>query len=194
MMYILSNCAELFSILENQNYRIIGIDGMDGAGKSFIANKVATKFDLRHINLDDYVEKNKGQYAPNIKYDLLRRAIEQSQKPIIIDGVCLLAILNNMSIEPDLLLYVKRMSSYGIWHDGDRCEVPEDIDAFISREKESLRSFAKLEARLEGIMTNCEEVKYPELSEELIRYHYNFKPHDKASIIYENIVDDQING
>lgn len=190
-MAIVNNCTELSSLIRQGNYRIVGIDGKDGTGKSTIAQKVSSELKIRHINLDDYVEEyDSGTYVSNIKNEELLSAITISSNPLIIEGVCLLSIMEQFDLKLDLLVYVKKIDSCGFWHDRDKCDLEEDVDEFILKEKASLRSLAEFEAHLEGAQMSTEDVEYPSLSEEIIRYHYVFKPHIKADIIYENVFND----
>jgi len=192
-MSVIKSCNQLAKIIRDGNYKIVGIDGKDGAGKSTIARKVSSELKIRHINLDDYVEKHSGTYVPNIKNEELLAAINSSNNPLIIEGVCLLAIMEKFNLKPDLSVYVKKMDRYGFWHDRDECDLEEDVDDFILKEKKCLRSFAEFEARLEGARMSTENIEFP-LSEEIIKYHHGFKPHIKANIIYENVFNDQFHG
>jgi hypothetical protein len=43
-----------------------------------------------------------------------------------------------------------------------------------------------MEAHIEG-KDAPNDVDFPELAEEIIRYHYGYRPHEKADIIYKRI-------
>lgn len=179
-----SEISEIVRKLKSTDFRLIAIDGIDGSGKSRLASKIANKLGYVHINVDDYLEKHRGGFLGHIKYDLLKTKIENIGAPIIIEGVCLLAVLKKLSKDPDLLIYIKRMSDYGWWRDEGICDVSEDIDEFISKEINDLKKFCEIEAKMEGNELDPEEYKIPALREEIIRYHHKFRPHKKANIAF----------
>ena len=169
-----SEISEIVRKLKSANSRLIAVDGIDGSGKSTLASKLASNLSSAHLNLDDYLEKNRGSFVEYIKYDLLKTKMESVDGPIVIEGVCLLAVLRKLKKDPDLLIYIKRMSDYGWWRDEEICDVTEDIDEFISKEKDDLSKFAEAMAKIEGKEFNPKECNIPELREEIIRYHYEF--------------------
>ena len=61
----------------------------------------------------------------------LRKAIEGAKDPVIIEGVCLLAVFDRLRKHPDLFIYIKRISNCGSWLDQNKCDVRGDIDEFI---------------------------------------------------------------
>ena len=162
-----SKISEIVTSLKTTKPCLIGIDGMDGAGKSTLAKDLSCQLGYAHINLDDYLEKNRGQFVEYVEYDQVKGEIDKAKKPVIIEGVCLLAVIENLSDSLDILIYVKRVSDYGMWYDKEDCEVDEDIDEFIIRKKSG--------------------GSIPALTEEIIRYHYKYKPYEKAGIIYKRI-------
>lgn len=181
-----SNISEIITILRIPGLRLIGIDGMDGCGKSTLASSLSKELGCPHVNIDDHIDKNLGQYVNHVHYDGLQRQLDEAKWPIIIEGVCLLAVLEKMQLSLDTLIYVKRVSNYGSWRDEDDYEVSEDIDDFMNKKKEGLQKFVWAEACIEG-KDVPDDVKFPELAEEIIRYHYTYRPHEKADIIYKRI-------
>ena len=188
-----SEISEIVTKLKSRDFRLIAIDGVDGSGKSRLASKLANKLGYVHINLDDYLEKHRGGFLGHIKYELLKIKMENIKLPVIIEGVCLLAVLRNLKKDPDLLIYIKRMSDDGWWRDEAICEVSEDIDEFVSKEENDLKKFCELEAKMEGKKLDPEECKIPELREEIIRYHYEFRPHKKANIVFNLLTANKAN-
>ena len=151
---------------------MVGIDGIDGSGKSSLAQHLARELGWTHINLDDYVEKDMGKYVEHVRYEQVQSMLNDTEGSIIIEGVCLLAVLEKLQRVPELLIYIKIMSHYGIWYDEDDCAVNGDINDFIRDKRESLQEF---------------DVAFPELAEEIMRYHCHYRPQDKAHIVYERI-------
>ena len=178
--------SKITTVLRTMQPRFVGIDGVDGSGKSLLASLLSRKLGWPHINLDDYVEENMGQYVGHIHYDEVRNILNKTEGSIIIEGICLLAVLERLERHLDLLIYVKRVAHYGRWYDEEDCTVSEDIDDFMKRKKEELRKFVEMEAHIEGNEPPG-EVMFPELAEEIIRYHCKYKPHERADIVYSRI-------
>ena len=143
------------------------------------------------------MEKNRGEFVKYIKYNNLLSKIGTTHEPILIDGVCLLAVCEIINKNPDFLIYIKRVSKNGKWCDEEKCEVTGDIDEFISKvkskifkiDKEKLRLFAELSSEIEGTPLESTKSDSIELWEEIIRYHNQYEPHKKANIIFNRLVD-----
>jgi len=163
-----SDVSEIVAILKTTALGLIGIDGKDGSGKSTLAKDLSEQLGYAHINLDDYLEKNRGQFVEYVKYDQVKEAIGKAKEPVIIEGVCLLAVMEHLSDSPDISIYVKRVADYGMWYDKEDCDINEDIDEFIRRK-------------------NSGGCTIPPLIEEIIRYHNKYKPHKRADLIYRRI-------
>lgn len=181
---------EIIDSLNSRKVSVIGIDGQKDSGKSTLASELASELGYIHINLDDdeYREKNRGQFVPFVKYDKVREKIENAKNTIILDGVCLLAVCERLSITPGLFIYVKRMTNFGTWRDEGKCDVTGDIEEFIAREKEDDRKFMEEVARIEDRVFDTNKWVFSDLVEEIMRYHHKFKPHKKADIMYKRVV------
>ena len=101
---------------------------MDGSGKSTLASSLSKELGCPRVNIDDHIDKNFGKYVNHVNYDGLQRQIDKAKRPIIIEGVCLLAVLERLQLSLDTLIYVKRVSDYGSWRDEDDYEASKDID------------------------------------------------------------------
>jgi hypothetical protein len=180
---------EIKSILKIEKLSLIGIDGKDGSGKTTLASQLANDLGYCHINLDCKLDKNRGNFVENIRYDLLQSELEVSQEPIIIEGVCLLAVLKKLDMRLDKLIYVKLMNVNGKWDDEKECDVQGDVDEFVAGLKDEFQNFMKELARVKGKEFDPAEGVIPELEEEVIRYHHKYKPHMNADIIYNCLTD-----
>ena len=89
--------------LRNMNARRIGVDGIDGCGKTTLAKVIATKLQRRFLSLDDYLERDKGRFLDFIDYPRLH-ADASSEKVFVIEGVCLLHTLQNGKLAIDTLV------------------------------------------------------------------------------------------
>ncbi len=86
---------------------LIGVDGIDGAGKSSFASWLSWQLELPAVNLDLYVVR--GSSPIRWRSDDLRRVLEarqELQRPVICEGILLLAALRDVGRRPDVLVYV----------------------------------------------------------------------------------------
>lgn len=139
-----------------------------------------------HINLDDYIEENRGTFVDYVDYDVVQKRVSKGKEPILIEGVCLLAVLEELQLNLDLLIYVKRINDSGVWGDEDDCDVVGDIDELMAETKQ--RPMIMIAVWEDNEIDPDDVHKYPKLHEEIIRYHHRFRPQDKADIIYKRMV------
>jgi hypothetical protein len=148
---------------------VIAIDGIDGVGKTTLAKNLQAFIGGTLVSLDTF----------------LAAALASSTRPTIVEGVCLCAAMEAVSVEPDLLVYVKCVAEDGYWHDEDTCDPKEGEDALICRLSRDAKRFAELDARLSGepVSGNGAYGLSP-LVEEIIRYHCKYRPSRRAQIVY----------
>jgi hypothetical protein len=158
--------------LRTANARRIGIDGIDGCGKSTLAKVVAAGLGRRVFSLDDYLDRDKGRFLEFIDYPQLRADVSTGGA-YVIEGVCLLYALQRAGLAVDSLVYVKRRH-LGLWADERELDLNEPLEDFLKNER-------KLTAMIAG---ESEVVTDLGLAEEIIRYHYAARPHINAHIVY----------
>lgn len=156
--------------LHSARARRIGIDGIDGCGKTTLAEAVAASLGFRLFSLDDYLEKDKGGFLEFVEYQRLRADVA-AEEAYVVEGVCLLHALQRAELAIDALVYVKRRR-LGLWADERELDLHEPLEEFLKDERE-------LTAMVAG-----EVVTDLGLTEEVIRYHYAVRPHNKAHIVY----------
>lgn len=162
--------------LQESGYLRIGVDGVDGCGKTTLAKSLAEQLDIPLISLDDYLDKNRGGYLDHLRYEELKRAFH-AESQCIIEGVCLLQALDIVNVAIDALVYVKRMQ-HGIWADERECDVIiKNVEVFLEAEKELIEMFSIGE-------TDQTYSALPKLAEELIRYHASYRPFERATFLY----------
>lgn len=147
---------------------VITIDGIDGAGKTCLAGELARRLPAKCIGLDDFVVENQGGYVNHIQYDKLEAAISQMSEssPIIIEGVCILAVLRHVSClrsAPSTKIYVRLTDRLG----------------FSGREF----LYSKGDSAEEVLSSNPHYRGAVE--EEIVRYHFEYKPRENADFIFE---------
>ena len=104
---IIQNDSDLANILlrscPKEGFFLISIDGLNQAGKSTLAKNLVKLMDTECIEVYHYLEKHKGGYIDYIRYNDLRESINrirQKSRVLIIDGICILEILNRIGIKP----------------------------------------------------------------------------------------------
>jgi len=164
---------EILSIIRKRGFGRIGVDGTNKAGKTTMSTKLANELGFSHLNLDDYLEKNKGGFLEFLKYQDIKQDLSELDN-FVIDGVCLLKVLGHIDTPIEVLIYVKRMR-HGLWADETECEVEGDVEKYIKKEKETIRL-------IEGTEEPPDTLG---LAEEIISYHAEYGPQSKADIIYK---------
>jgi hypothetical protein len=170
---------------------IIGVDGTDGVGKTTLANVLREVVGGSVVCLDEFVVNNRGRYIPHLRHRDLKTTLADRDRPVIIEGVCLLAALDAVSVEADVLIYIKRVASYGYWYDEETCDPEEQEEELIRRLSEEAEAFAKLEVPPAGDLDPVETTagSLTPLREEIIRYHFKYRPSWRAQIVFLRLSD-----
>lgn len=158
--------------------KTIGIDGVDGSGKTSLSKEVGKKLNLSVLNLDDYLIKNKENYVENLKYNEIHEFIEKHQNCFIIEGVCLLNILKKLNLNLDCLIYVKRINKRDEWLDEEECDIKGSAEEIIKRIEEKIK------------IINPNSQGLTAFRKEVINYHAIEKPLSKANYFFESIKND----
>lgn len=163
---------KLATYIRDKGCSRIGIDGTNGAGKSTLARSLSVILGLSHLNLDDYLIQEQGGFLDHLKYNEIKRKMLQLEC-FVVDGVCMLSVLEKIETRVDCMIYVKRMC-HGVWADERECEITGDIEEYIKKERELVRLIEESETTPKSLG----------LAEEIIRYHEKYKPHQKAELFY----------
>jgi len=195
-MIVIKEYEELKNIISNHltdtKNSIISVDGVDGCGKSTLSSRIAQDFpNIIHINLDDenFLEQNKGGYINYIKYDFLKNTISdliKNNNIILIDGICILEILNQINLKSSLKIYVKKLVKPEFWLDGTDFDYSKNLEEVIKQKEEELKKFEffianeeKREPRDTDFSTTIEF--------EILQYHFKYRPDLNSDIVFERI-------
>lgn len=177
-----SDVGALAEAIVSRGWERVGLDGVDGVGKSTLGAGLAELLSRRVINLDAHLlHQKQGGFAPYINYLALRNDFQQAGG-FIVEGVCLLDVLSRAGATVDGHVYVKRVR-HGYWADGDECVFPDGVEEAIRKAQADAQIFLEFQARREG-RAHVPSDQPLELTEELMRYHEKFRPHEIAPIVF----------
>ncbi len=161
---------ELAALLKDNGHHRVGIDGHTGCGKTTLAKELSKSLGLDLLSIDDYLDRNQGSFCDQVKFKDLKTAYD-IKSGCIVEGVCLLQVLEAAQLDIDALIYVKRMQN-GIWADESECEVNlENVDQILEEVGKKVK------------LINS-EANLPPLVEEIIRYHASHRPLERADFLY----------
>ncbi|WP_144424978.1 shikimate kinase [Pseudomonas trivialis] len=164
-----TNSQEVVNAIRTMSTTRIGIDGIDGAGKSTLAREVSEALGLPCISLDSFVEKDMKGYVEHIDYLKLKATLEKFEG-YVVEGVCLRQVLRRIQLAP-AVNNIKRVQ-HGVWSDEANLDISEPVDVVLARERELASLFSI------SLVSNLG------LAEEVIRYHAEFRPHNHADVTY----------
>jgi hypothetical protein len=179
--------SHLLELFAQKRATIVGIDGMDGIGKSTLANDVARRIDAKLISLDNYLDRKMGAYVAYLRCAELKVALMEESRMIIVEGVCLRAAAERCGFHVDAHIYALRLDKYGIWDDERICLAATPPEGL----KTELQTFRNV---LAGI-SSSDPAYIPDdqtlgLDGELIDYHAAYRPVERADVLF-NITENR---
>jgi hypothetical protein len=183
MTDICSDIESIGRVVRAAGWRRIGIDGVDGAGKSYLAEWLCQELECPNLDVDDYLHKNQGGYIDFIDYPALAAALA-SMPAFVLSGACLREVLANLGTSLDGNIYIKRVRD-GLWLDEDACVFPDGVDAAIEtlgRHNAMMSQYFDEPHELALSMGNDDE---PRFVEEVMRYHDAYSPQEEADLVFE---------
>ena len=84
---------------------LIALDGLPGVGKSTLAASLSAQLNIRAVHLDDYLGRDCLGFTDYLRYEELQRAL--IQRPVIVEGVCMLDVLDRLEIRADQFIYLQ---------------------------------------------------------------------------------------
>jgi hypothetical protein len=100
--------------------RVIGVEGFSGSGKSRLADDLAARLSATAVHLDRFLPPPAGGPQPYVeRLDLPALAAALTSDPVVIvEGICLRDTLERIGVALHFVVYLKRVSAVGLWHDG----------------------------------------------------------------------------
>ncbi len=180
MKCIISDENQLVEKIKLINPKIVGIDGIDGVGKSTIIAPLISKIiKARIINIDKYLNEKQGKYFQEINFKKIKQDINQclGTDNLIIEGVLLLKILKKIDLKVDCLIYVSDnvwvydWCEYGPYYQRKLEEITKDVEKKTDKVSKALRTYTK-PYKLDGFR------------KEIYHYTYEYMPFNSANIIF----------
>lgn len=97
--------GELAERICSSGASLIALDGCPGAGKSTLAARLSARLTIRTVRLDDYLVPEPTGFLDFLAYEELQRAL--LRRPVIVEGVCMLDVLDRLDLRPDQLVYLR---------------------------------------------------------------------------------------
>jgi len=102
----MTSLTKLLQDIDMHQPAIIGVDGGLGAGKSTIANALAGAIGCTCLHLDSFLLHGRQSFLPSLEYDELGAVLANAKGTLIVEGICLLAVLDRLSVRVDYLVFV----------------------------------------------------------------------------------------
>lgn len=146
---------------------LIAIDGMKGVGKS---TRVAPHLGPPVIGLDSHLKRTSAPYVERIRYPALQKELAgYADRAVVVEGVCVRAVLGRLGLTPHLNVYVRRIGLDGLWPDED-IALGDRLQEELAKEESTARV---LKLPMGG------------LTLDLIRYHARFRPYQSADVVVD---------
>ena len=106
--------SALTPVLHDLPGRVVAIDGRDGVGKTTLGRYLAWHFNVSLIETDLFLVPNQSHlvYRDNEIGRLIYARLKKP-RPVIIEGVSILRLLQRLNMPPDFLIYVRNPSKSG---------------------------------------------------------------------------------
>lgn len=160
--------ADVLERLRTVERGIVTFAGCTGAGKTTMAAIASWLLGHPAIDVDPYVNKNKGAFFNELQVPKLRRDVEQAlaRSPVLLlSGVCMGWILPKIHQQSALSVYVWRRSSIGLPCDTDIIDAEDgaQFEDCIIPANEYDPTAAALDRELHAYHADCRPCRYADL-------------------------------
>ena len=108
-----SAAATLAPHLDNLPGKLIAIDGRDGTGKTTLGRFLAWHFNISLVETDLFLRNGAGLSYHTDQIDRIISQRLSKPRPVIVEGVAVLQLLQSLGRKPDLLVYVTNSNHSG---------------------------------------------------------------------------------
>jgi len=194
-MEVYENLSEIIqricTLITEKKLYLISVDGLSGIGKSFLSKKISEIKNCKYIDIDgDYLIPNDGLYLDFIKYEKLKNDIFEiisNEKIAVVDGICILEVLNRIGFKPDLKVYVKRIHIQQ-WRDGKHIDYSKDVEHALTAIRDELQRFENDAAYIEDREPTIIDSSREDMNDETVRYHYLYHPDIVSDLTFNRIM------
>ena len=98
----------------------VGIDGFNGTRKSNLSYRLGYELLAEVVGVDNFIKPDSGtSWRSFINHELLSRRINilrgYGNGRVVVEGICLLEILDTVHIKPDVLIYAQEVDQVMSW-------------------------------------------------------------------------------
>lgn len=135
--------AALAPILNGLPGKIIALDGRTGSGKTTLGRYLAWRFNVTLLEADLFLQEARGHLEYRI--DEIERVIQarlSRPRPIIVDSVAVLRLLETINRKPDFMIYVRNTQG------GDGGNLKNELDGYDAEFLPRLKSNLDVEVSI----------------------------------------------
>lgn len=125
--------GDIQDLLQRDNRVIIGIDGSLGAGKTVLSKTISEILGIPVIHIDNFIQPNRSGYVGSINFRLLADCL--NERPVIVEGVCLLSVLTRAGHRPDYMIYVDQKEGQPPIRSRSSRELYTEVKAYMDKFK-----------------------------------------------------------
>lgn len=160
-MEIAHTFEELSSKLRLSLGGLIAVDGFCSSGKTCLAENLGRDLPATVIHVDEYCTPHDDPptYVECVDFSRLAQDLQQldPRQLSVVEGICLREVISKCGVIARTYVYVKRVGSNGLWHDGFDLEKYEAEDGNLGAMEPHASDFA---------------------------YHSKIRPHEQADIVF----------
>lgn len=182
MLKIVTESASILQIIKQDNPLLIGIDGIDGVGKTSLAKEIETLGYFR-ISLDDFIKKKSGGYFEFVNYKkLINKLISKKGQLIVIEGVVLLKILKKIGVSLNYFVYVTDNVWLDDWDEEWQGKYTTMLlDEIICDVEQQTTKISR------ALNSNAKPYKMDGFRKEMYEYAFDYKSWNKAQVILRGV-------
>lgn len=155
--------------------QLVGIDGVNGTGKSSLSRDLGKRLDSPVIETDSFIQYGDRHYPEILNLDELRSTLIDELKQrqvVIVEGIMLSIVLDAIDVAASSKVYVRHSLQNGTLSHSDLLDANVTETELLAKENEI--------CRLVGIADDA-----PILARELITYHKRYRPYEHAHAILQ---------